>query len=294
MQPSIPEEVSAAQREVQRLLGRCLIRLQQYESLLKAVVAFQDISGPVHSLEQIRDARVAETSDKTLGILIGRLFSSYVIREGFEPPDTTPDPADGSISMGFRMHLSLPDEAYDKMQADLRELVTLRNRLVHHFLEEHHLWMADGCRSAHDALTNAYGRIDQSYEELQRIAGKMDEARLAAMDLFKTPQFLEMTVNGIGPDGTVHWPIAGIVGALRDAARELAIDGWTQLDAAARWIRKHRPEQTPQKYGCSRFRHVIHVSGQFEMRRMAHVGQLGVWYRERPQLEQGIGVEIQL
>lgn len=294
MQSSIPEEVSTAQRDVQRLLGRCLLRLQQFEALLKAVVAFQDISGPVQALEQIRDARVAETSEKTLGNLIGRLFSSYVVPEGFEPPDTTPDPPDGSISIGFRMHLSLREEAYDQMQADLRELVTLRNRLVHHFIEQHDLWTAEGCCTAKEALTNAYVRIDRSYEELRGIAAHMDKARLAAQELFSTPQFVEMTINGIGPDGTVHWPISGVVGALREAARHLAIDGWTKVDAAARWIRKHRPEQTPEKYGCSRFRHVIHVSGQFEMRRMTHHGQHGAWYRECPAGGQDIEVKIKL
>jgi len=294
MQSSIPEEVSTAQREVQRLLGRCLIRLQQFEALLKAVVAFQDISGPVHSLEEIRDARVAETSEKTLGNLIGRLFSSYVIRDGFEPPDTTPDPPDGSISIGFRMHLSLRDEAYHQMQADLRELVTLRNRLVHHFIEQHDLWTAEGCCSANDALTNAYARIDRSYEELRGIAAHTDKGRLAALELVSTPQFVEMTLNGVGPDGTVHWPVAGIVGALRKATHELAIEGWTQVDEAARWISKHRPEQTPEKYGCSRLRHVIHVSGQFEMRRMTHHGRHGAWYRELPPRAQEHGVEVQL
>jgi len=294
MQPSIPEEVSTAQREVQRLLGRCLIRLQQFEALLKAVVAFQDISGPVHSLEQIRDARVAEASEKTLGNLIGRLFSSYVIREGFEPPDTTPDAPDGSISIGFRMHLSLRVEAYDQMQAGLRELVTLRNKLVHHFIEQHDLWTADGCSTAKDALTNAYVRIDRCYEELRGIAAHADTARVAALELVSTPQFVELTLNGVGPDGTVHWPVAGIVGALRQAAHELAVEGWTQVDAAERWIRKNRPEQTPEKYGCSRFRHVIHVSGQFEMRRMTHDGRHGAWYRELPQQAQELEVEVQL
>ena len=34
------------QREVQRLLGRCLLRLQQYERLLKALVAHHDACRP--------------------------------------------------------------------------------------------------------------------------------------------------------------------------------------------------------------------------------------------------------
>ena len=32
-------ELQDLQREVQRLLGRCMLRLQQYERLIKAIVA---------------------------------------------------------------------------------------------------------------------------------------------------------------------------------------------------------------------------------------------------------------
>lgn len=41
------------QRDVQRKLGRCLLRLQQYEILLKALVAHREISGPAEALQGI-------------------------------------------------------------------------------------------------------------------------------------------------------------------------------------------------------------------------------------------------
>ena len=61
------QELQAQQRDVQRLLGRCLLRLQQYERLMKAVVAHHEISGPADALEKIRVARIDDTSTKTLG-----------------------------------------------------------------------------------------------------------------------------------------------------------------------------------------------------------------------------------
>lgn len=71
------------------------------------------------------------------------------------------------------------------------------------------------------------------------------------------------TPNRLDPElGKIHWPVAGIVGALREAFHTLSIDDWVSLDAAARWITEHHPQQTPQKYGCSRWRHVIHESRQ--------------------------------
>jgi hypothetical protein len=76
------EDVQAQHREVQRLLGRCLLRLQQYERLMKAIVANHDLSGPAHKLESIRAARIDDASRKTLGNLVGQLFGSYFVTEG--------------------------------------------------------------------------------------------------------------------------------------------------------------------------------------------------------------------
>lgn len=274
-------DIVGPQHEVQRLLGRCLLRLQQYERLLKAMIAVQKLSGTPETLPHALDARQAEVSDKTLGTLVGRLMGDYIMKEGGDLSDDTPNHPGDSIHFAFRMQLNLPAESYEALKADLRELVTLRNTLVHHFIELHDLWTVDGCLRAQDALTRSYAEIDRHFEQLGTFAVHMDEARKAHAEVMQSPQFLDMVVNGIGPDGQIHWPVAGIVGALRKAFRELSIDGWVNLDAAARWVSEHQPEQTPQKYGCSRWRQVIHESGQFELRRFTHNGQFGAWFRER-------------
>lgn len=274
-------DIAAPQREVQRLLGRCLLRLQQYELLLKAMLAVQEFSGTTETLPHALDAREAEARDKTLGTLIKRLLGSYIVREGRELPDPTLEHATDAIHVGFRMQLNLPNESYQTLKADLLELVTLRNTLAHHFIEQHDVWTVDGCLRAQDALTQSYAEIDRHFEQLATFAGHLDAARKTAAEAIQSPEFFDMVVNGIGPDGKVHWPMAGIVGALREAFRELAVDGWANLDSAARWISVQRPEQTPQKYGCSRWRHVVHESGQFELRRFTHNEQFGAWFRER-------------
>lgn len=275
-------DIATPQREVQRLLGRCVIRLQQYEHLLKIVVVFQEISGTTKTLSHAIDDRRAEASDKTLGTLIGRLLGGYIVPDNIEPSTGPEDSAEDSIHFNLRMHLSLPRDRYEALKAELRELVTLRNTLVHHFIDQHDLWTVAGCFQAQDALNRTYAEIDRHFEQLRAFAEDMDEAKQAAADLIRAPEFQNMLINGIGPDGTIHWPLAGIVRALDQALLELTADGWANLDTAARWMSENHPEQTPQKYGCARWRHVIHESGQFELRRMTHNGQFGTWFRKRP------------
>lgn len=85
------ESLQALQREVQRLLGRCLLRLQQYERLIKAIVAHHDIAGPAHALESIRAERIADTATKTLGTLVGYFVGSYVVTDEADNSDKVED-----------------------------------------------------------------------------------------------------------------------------------------------------------------------------------------------------------
>lgn len=271
----------AQQSEVHRLLGRCLLHLQKYERLLKAMIATQQFSGTPEAFLEVLEARKAEASGKTLGVLIGRLMSEYITKEGEELAADTPEPHDGLPNFGFRIQLNLPAESFSSIKADLRDLVKLRNGLVHHFIERHDLGTVAGCLHAQEELARANTGIEQQLGQLSRFAARIDEGKKAIAELVNSSEFREMLVNGILPDGQIHWPAAGILGALRQAYRELSVDGWANVDATASWVAEHEPEQTPQKYGCSRWRHVVHACGQFELRHLTRNGKPGVWFRER-------------
>ncbi|EJM90159.1 hypothetical protein PMI34_02811 [Pseudomonas sp. GM74] len=47
------DDVLAIQHIVQRKLGRCLLRLQQYEQLQKVIVTHGELSGPADPLQQL-------------------------------------------------------------------------------------------------------------------------------------------------------------------------------------------------------------------------------------------------
>ena len=277
------EALQALQREVQRLLGRCLLRLQLYERLIKAIVAGYEISGPAHALEAVRAARMTATAGKTLGTIVGELLGSYVVTNEVDTPmKASTDTSDAHISIGSRLQLS--DADFARTENDLRELVLLRNNLVHHFIDQHDIGTLDGCRGGRDALIAAYTRIDQHFEELRAWTKGMHDARRALAEVVQSDAFHNLVVNGIHPDGTVFWPGAGIVRALREAASELAVDGWTTVEEAASWITERHPEQQPANYGCSSWRHVVHESRSFELRYFEVGGRRVARYRgnERP------------
>ena len=276
----IDEELQTLQREVQRMLGRCLLRLQQYEQLMKAIVAHHEISASGSPLESNQAERIADAANKTLGTLVGTLLGTYVT-SGDQDEVAEPDAPDNIISFKMKMSLRMSAEDFDTTQNDLKELVLLRNNLVHHFIDQHDLWSLDGCRCAQESLVAAYSRVDQHFEQLRGWAEHMDQARRLAAEFAQSDAFRDLVINGIAPDGSVDWPAAGIVRALHEAADQLAVDEWTPVTTAGRWIAERHPDQLPAKYGCSSWRQVVHESRLFELRYRDAGGQRAAWYRPK-------------
>ncbi|WP_069040458.1 OST-HTH/LOTUS domain-containing protein [Methyloversatilis sp. RAC08] len=245
---------------------------------MKAVVAHHEISASGSPLESNQARRIADAASKTLGNLVGTLLGTYVTRSEHEEA-VEPDAPDNIISLKIKMSLQMSAEDYDRTQNDLKELVRLRNNLVHHFIDQHDLWNLAGCRGAQESLAAAYSRIDQYFEQLRGWAEHMDQTRRLAAEFAQSDAVINLMLKGIAPDGLVDWPTAGIVCALREAADELAVEEWTPVATAGRWIAERYPEQLPAKYGCSSWRQVIHESRLFDLRYRETNGQRAAWYR---------------
>jgi len=270
------------QREVQRLIGRCMLRLQQYERLMKAMLAHQEIAGPVKTLKAQRDARVEEVSGKTLGNLVKSLFEIYVVAEGDEhsmPKATTPDDVN---FFSFSHRIKMEPQKLAETRAAMEELVAMRNELVHHFIERFDLWSNEGCAAAIRYLEGCCERIGQHCGQLAGWVQSAEEARASMASFMQTEAFKDMVFNGIAPDGSFDWPTTGIARVLRQAAAEQSEGGWTRLERARAWIEAGHPEQTPMKYGLRTWPQLLTESRLFDLEyRPREDGRKEAWYRER-------------
>lgn len=268
-----PESIRQAelQRAVQHKLGGCLLRLQQYERLLKAMVVNTDLAGEPAQLQALRDARLASVHKTTLGGLVSLFTGGYLRAEGESAPaqETDDKSPDDRLWFSFQQRMAMSAERHESITAELKELVDLRNELVHHLLERFDLGQLDRCEAAVVHLDDSRATIDRHYQTLRTWAEQMDNARALAASFMQSDAFNDFVINGIAPDGQVHWPISGIVSSLREAEQALAPKGsqarWTELNAAIAWIAKQHPDQTPRRYGCSSWRQVLHESREFEV-----------------------------
>lgn len=279
----MPEELKPElQHQVQRQLGRCLLRVQQYERLMKSILSAHEMGGPVEELEARQAARIKRFSGKSLGQLVEALFETFVVSESNSAAregSAASAPAN-KFSVSFQFHLAMEDDRLATVKSAVEDLVQLRNDLVHHFIERFDVWTNSGCESALEHLQACYERIDRHHAELRQWAEYLDHARRDAASFAQSGALADWLVDGIQPDGIVDWSNAGIVRALRDASRECQQRGWTRLDTACAWIAQRHPEQTPTRYSCKSWPEVLSRSRVFKLEYRMDDDHKVAWFQE--------------
>jgi hypothetical protein len=273
---------SELQRQTQRLLGRCMLRIQQYERKLKGLLIAHEVAGPATDFQALQAERAKEVEGRTLGGLKTLMFDSLVVPDKFQKELLPSSSLDSAMGFGVRIHMA--DEQLAATKAAVSELVALRNELVHHLIDRFDLGSAEGCILACRHLEASYEIIDRHVLQLHEWGQSLLSAGRLFSEFSQSSQFSdvlsEFLRDGHSPDGAVEWSSARIVRSLRDAAEQLGVGGWTRVDLAREWIAARHPEQTPSRYGCRSWGQVLADSKLFvhEYRRDADGRKLG-WYR---------------
>lgn len=267
------EDLTAARHAVEHLFGQSVLRFQAYENLMKAVISEHRLSGHMTDIEEIRAERVAKTRQKTMGTLMSEMIGSFIVPEGKE---RLCEDQEDAPSIAFNFQLSVPVEDFTRIEAEHRDLIVLRNSLVHHFLEQQDLRSVDGCLAAQQTLTSALDRVARAHDELRCWAREMVTARKVLADFLLSPNGDDLIVHG-----RVPWHILTITKALHEAVMELTSGDWAPVEAAVSWIEERYPEEQPKDYGCKTWRQVIHESKHFDLQVRKADGHLKAWYRPR-------------
>jgi hypothetical protein len=283
---AMSKSIEEAQLKMQQKLGRCMLRLQQYERLLKAMVASMAVEGSLEELSAARARQEAGARDKSLGTLVRTFTGIHLASAPSEgeraPGDTNSGGQSADVAWAsMRFNISMSPERYAQTKEGLAELVALRNDLVHHLIERFDISEESGCRAASRYLDSCYEQIDGHCQLMKTWVAGLAESQALASSFLQSKAFEDAFVHGINPDATVCWPRSTIVESLRLAETACQVDGWTSLDAAIGFISKENRDQTPSRYGCKTWRQVLKQSGQFELRSVAGSDSAPghTWYR---------------
>lgn len=167
-----------------------MLRLQGYERLLKAVVSDSNFSGELRKSEEGVSSRREAKQAVTLGMAV-RAFLGDTLTTVPQDPDAW-DKADLDLpenAFNFRFRIRLPPEAFARTEKALLELVALRNRLVHSFINEHDMTLVEGCLSARVALQDALQSVDLHMNDLRSWERTLVDARASLASYMQTEEF---------------------------------------------------------------------------------------------------------
>lgn len=267
---SVPQTTQAQRSEVHRKLGKCLLRVQQYEMLVKAILVDHDQSGTLSNWQARRDKRIEEFAGKSLGQLIDALHNSvFKTRDDGEPSRYSKAPHNLSEGwFSFRTSLEMDPQGYEGTVTAMRELVALRNDFVHHLMQRFDLWAIDGCQAADAYLEQSYYTVDRHMAQLLDWARSIDHARQAGAQAVASIDPAQFVKPAPGERPALNRGSI-IAERLREAEAFLAADGWTLLDDAIAFIGRIDALETPSRYGCRHWHQVLRGCDSFEMQKVA-------------------------
>lgn len=166
---------------VSRKLGVCVIRMQQYELLVKGLLSKSCLSGSITDFQNNQEIRKADMRRKTLGQLVGELTGNF-LRNSTSPPreETLIQTAGTEITaphMSFNFFVEMDDQDFDSFSSELAALVDTRNDLIHHFLERFNLFDASVLPEAEAYLDQTYKSVDRHFVTLREWAKAFEKGR---------------------------------------------------------------------------------------------------------------------
>ena len=260
-------------REIFELMGRCILKLQNYELGLKRFLATSEIEVNTKEGSTNLDQRRQLYSGMTLGQLIKEFTGSYVSEFAPDNPVVETDNAKfealdpTEVAVQIRFSTELSGDEYASLAESLSTLVNLRNEIVHHFLSKHPLRDQTDCLSAKKHLTETLDLIDQHTEKLNGFFKGRAEAGKNLSQLIDSGVLHHYVRYGFIPGQPIDWVQARAVELLQLAESEFQTNGWTELLSAIDWIKLKAPELSPKSYGCSSWRELLHTSSLFEIRK---------------------------
>jgi hypothetical protein len=279
MTEAFQDKLRTLQAQVEQKLGRCLLRFQAYEAAVKDLLGQQKFTALLSRMDG--DAPYpSDVSRKTLGSLVKQLLADFLILENKVDSFGTLDqnePTGASVS--FQFQISMADNDWTQLDANLRDFVNLRNDLVHHFLERHDLKNSEGCHAAREALDDAYDRIGGHIKMLGEWLEDMSQTTSIAAKYIGSDSIMKFLVND-----EIPWSDLEVIGVFREVAASVSFAGWTPISEALELILIRCPDELPTNYGCVSWNQVLHESRLFTLRYIERGETRALFYKEKAKI----------
>ncbi|RJP65765.1 MAG: hypothetical protein C4535_14580 [Comamonadaceae bacterium] len=159
-------ELLPLQRDVQRAIGRALLRFQHLERVLKGLVAGRFTSAMPGQAEAAAKQRLEQVMNSPLGWLKEELLGKYLNPEGNVADESELDKAAARGHIAFRFNLEVPAQDHASLSQHLSVVHERRNVVVHHFLDTFDLQSRESCSAALAYLEETHQLLDTHQGEV--------------------------------------------------------------------------------------------------------------------------------
>lgn len=163
-------ELLPLQRDVQRAIGRALLRFQHLERVLKGLVAGRFMSGAPGQAEASAKQRREQVMSSPLGWLKEELLGKYLHPQGHVADESELEKAAAKGHIAFRFNIEVPPEDHASLSQHLLVVHERRNVVVHHFLDNFDLQSRESCTAALMYLEETHRLLDTHQGEVLQFA----------------------------------------------------------------------------------------------------------------------------
>lgn len=230
--------------EMHRLLGLCLLKIQMAEKTIKQIYTLQNINLDESTVEKSVLGLTERTKNLGMGQTLDRFIENFII-------ETEKNADEEAQSKSINLQSYIIKDSKEKLQAinDLKNLVAMRNRLVHNLLDRHEIWNLNSIIETQDHLKSC---ISETEEQINNLRSWKDNILFCL-------KFLTENFNEISKE-----PIRS---AIREAYdKNKRNDGWCTVKDAQAWISKNIPHLRPSNFEYASWQQAIHESKEFTIK----------------------------
>lgn len=295
MRPVLPRQpevdLAALHDTVQQKVGRFILIAQRHEQILKALVIDSEVAGTVVTAPANMRQRKERFKGQSLGNVVVEFNRSYLREAG-----TSQVWVDAKVDLGgrpsfhTRFGLEMARHDLESTRQRLLDFRDLRNRVVHHLIQDHDLSRQEGCERAIAYLDAARRIAKERLEEAEGWAKTNIEARDHAIAFFQSESFWKFVMDAKqeAPAPTespsIDWAACIALHLLRREEQLTKPGEMTNLEAALKAIQTTHPGEYPTKYGQKTWLGVLRASQMFSIKRLKGTAERPgtTWYRSLP------------
>ena len=247
---------------IEQKIGRNLLLLQKIEHLLKYIIQYYNIFGPINEISEIVKQKENNLKTQTMGNLSSQYINQINTTSKTNYVDVNFKESPFHLSFTIQHELNLVE--FEKKKTLLKEIVEERNYLVHHIV-------IDYDEDSHKSYINIDKKLDKQKDKI--LIG-LNDLKSTAKLIHEFKIQLKTFIDSGKMEKEMYYLVLHNDSPLLIELSKISItkhrkDGWTSLALAGKCLRENVPDEISQlkeKYNHKTLKSLLDSENIFEIK----------------------------